>query len=259
LSTAQIHPFDRVASRYDEMWTQSRVGAWERRAVWEVLDALFSPGDLVLDIGCGTGADCAHLARNGIRVHAADASGEMIRMARRRMRREGVEEAVTTEMLPLERLAEKGRFDGALLNFGVLNCVENLRGAARLLATALRPGARLVVCFMGRFYLWETIRYGLALHWRKAVRRWRRGPVMASLDGSELAVYHPPFAEVRAAFAPHFWLVRHQGIGVFVPFVEALPAAGSFLARLDRAVARWPGIRAMGDHQLAVLVRNQTT
>lgn len=249
MSTAATHPFDRLAARYDEMWTHSAVGILERQAVWEVLDELFSPGERVLDIGCGTGVDCAHLAQRGIGVHATDASAEMIRMTRARLERHGLEENVTAEVRPLEALRERNSFDGALLNFGVLNCVPDLDRATELLAGALRPGAHLVVCFMGRFYLWETLRFGLRLDAR-AMRRWRRGPVMASLDGCELPVYHPWCGEIRAAFAPYFRLVRRQGVGIFVPFLRAL-------APLERAVAHWPGIRAIGDHQLLVFVRNR--
>ena len=249
-------PFDRVASQYDEMWTDSLVGSLQRKAVWRVVDPLFSPGERIVDVGCGTGADAAHLARRGVRVHATDISPEMVRITRARVQKENLACFVTTGVLALEALREQNSFDGALLNFGVLNCVEDLRATAQSLAIALRPDARIALCFMGRFCLWETVWHGLRFNLAKATRRWGGGPVMATLDGSEFPVYYPSLAEIRAAFQPHFRLVQRQGIGVFVPFTRALPRAGRFLAHLDRNLAQWPGLRAMGDHQLVTLVRN---
>ncbi len=47
--------FDRIASRYDELWTCSPVGRLQREAVWRRLDKLFNDGNTLLDLGCGTG------------------------------------------------------------------------------------------------------------------------------------------------------------------------------------------------------------
>lgn len=257
MSTATAHPFDRLASRYDEIWTRTVAGRLEREAVWQILDPLFAPGQRLLDVGCGTGVDSLHLAQRGIHVHAIDASAEMVRITRSRLQGQRIDVTAAARQMPLECLPMKENFDGALLNFGVLNCVKDLPGAARSLAAALRPGAPLLLCFMGRFYLWESLRFGLRLQPAKAIRRWRRGAVIASLDGSRLPVYYRSFAEIRAAFEPHFSLVSRQGIGVFVPFCGIIPRAARLLARLDHAIATWPGLRAIGDHQLAVFLRNQ--
>lgn len=74
--------FDRLASRYDKLWTLSSIGRHQRAAVWRVLDPLIRPGDFVLDLGCGTGEDALHFLSRGAHVHALDASAEMIRIAR---------------------------------------------------------------------------------------------------------------------------------------------------------------------------------
>ena len=69
--------FDEIAERYDRDWTATQVGVLQRAAVWRTLDRLFGPGDRVLDLGCGTGADAAHLAKRGVQVLAADISPQM--------------------------------------------------------------------------------------------------------------------------------------------------------------------------------------
>ena len=74
-------PFDRIAAAYDALWTGTENGRAQRRIVWRAIDSLFKPGDEILDIGCGTGEDAAHLVARGVAVHAIDASLAMVARA----------------------------------------------------------------------------------------------------------------------------------------------------------------------------------
>ena len=76
--------FERLAPRYDELWTDTAIGRAQRNAVWRVVDELFHAGDHVLDLGCGTGEDAAHLMARGVSVRAVDASPAMVAQARAR-------------------------------------------------------------------------------------------------------------------------------------------------------------------------------
>src|SRR5580704_6087301 len=106
--------FDRIASRYDELWTRSPVGRLQRKAVWRRLDSLFEGADVLLDLGCGTGEDALHFMRDGISVRAIDASSEMVRIARRR--------GVDASVLGIEEINRvQGDFDGVISNFGAFN------------------------------------------------------------------------------------------------------------------------------------------
>ena len=82
MSTAAL--FERLAPRYDELWTETAVGRAQRNAVWRVVDKLYGVGDCVLDIGCGTGEDAAHLGSRGVLVYGIDASPAMVERARAR-------------------------------------------------------------------------------------------------------------------------------------------------------------------------------
>ncbi len=131
MSSATV--FDRMADTYDAHWTTTPIGRAQRSLVWRDLDRLFHPGERILDIGCGTGEDAAHLEARGIQVYATDASPAMVRVARRR--------GVTATVCNAEELGRIHRsFDGAISNFGALNCVGNLPLVAVSLAGARAPG-----------------------------------------------------------------------------------------------------------------------
>ena len=76
--------FDRIAADYDALWTTTPIGRAQRNLVWREMDALFHPGERILDIGCGTGEDAAHFAARGVQVYATDASPAMVQVARAR-------------------------------------------------------------------------------------------------------------------------------------------------------------------------------
>src|SRR5262245_10859479 len=111
--------FDQLAPAYDTIWTNRPGGCLQRSIVWRRIDRLFTSGCRVLDIGCGTGEDCLHLMDFKIEALGVDASSEMVRIARQR--------GVQAQHLTIEELHRiKGSFDGAISNFGALNCVEDL-------------------------------------------------------------------------------------------------------------------------------------
>ncbi|MEO8372081.1 MAG: methyltransferase domain-containing protein, partial [Candidatus Solibacter sp.] len=236
--------FDRMAADYDAQWTATPVGRAQRDQVWRVLDAMFPSGSRVLDVGCGTGEDALHLMARGVDVLAVDASQAMVAIAQ--------SQGVATEVRRAEDLVElAGTFDGAISNFGALNCVADLPSVARELGRVVRPGGRVAICLIGRCCLWESLYFGLRMQFRKAFRRRRA----SSYRG--MTVYYPTVAEVRAAFAEGFELGEWRGVGLLVPpsYVKLPSGVVRALAACDRVLAGLPLLRAMADHRLFVLVR----
>jgi SAM-dependent methyltransferase len=241
--------FDRIAARYDELWTCSPVGRLQREAVWRRLDTLFKDGDTLLDLGCGTGEDAVHFMRHGMSVRAIDASCEMVRIARSR--------GVDASVLDIEQLNRvQGCFDGVISNFGAFNCLANLHAIRPVLARLIRPGGHLAVCILGHFCLWETAWRLLQGKPRKAGRRWRCKQFSASL---QIPVRFLSVRNLARAFHPEFTLRDWRGVGAFVPpsYVRRLPPSLlQALGTLDRFVAHFPLLRALADHRLIILARN---
>src|ERR1700691_1229448 len=115
--------FNRLAEAYDDVWTNTAIGAQQRIAVWRRIDPLFSKGDRVLDLGCGTGVDAQHLKENGVEPYGIDSSAAMVQKAQSR--------GVNAHQRPIEELANlRLEFDGAISNFGALNCVQSMPDTA---------------------------------------------------------------------------------------------------------------------------------
>jgi len=136
-----------------------------RRAV-ERLD--LRPDSAVLELGCGTGLNFAHIvsrldARTG-RLAGVDFSEPMLRRARRRVAARGwpnvglLQEDAGIVAIP-------GRFDAVLFAYS-LAMMRDWQGALRNAAAHLSPGGRLVVLEFGRFDRWGPAGAG--------VRRWLR-------------------------------------------------------------------------------------
>jgi ubiquinone/menaquinone biosynthesis C-methylase UbiE len=271
MSSAPV--FDRMAANYDAVWTNTPIGRAQRDLVWREVDRFFQAGERILDIGCGTGEDALHFAARGVRVYATDASPAMVQIA--------CERGVYATVCNAEELGRIGRiFDGAISNFGALNCVEDLPAVARSLARLVRPGDGVAICMLGRFCAWETLYYAARLQFGKACRRWRgrvpfvghppsdlRGRLtsagcqparrMTSCPTNEITVHYPAALEIQAAFQRDFKLLRWTGIGLLVPpsYVRLPAAVVRVLAACDRVLARLPLLRGLADHRLFLLVR----
>jgi ubiquinone/menaquinone biosynthesis C-methylase UbiE len=74
IESGTVLAFDRLAAKYDDMFTRSMVGRAQRQAVWDVLLETIEPGSHILELNCGTGEDALFLAQHDMSVVACDAS-----------------------------------------------------------------------------------------------------------------------------------------------------------------------------------------
>ena len=298
---AKHSAFDDMAGDYDAAFTQSAIGRLMRAAVWRRLDASFRPGDHVLELNCGTGADAVYLAQRGVHVLATDLSQAMLDMTVRKVTQAGAGDLVKVQRLDIGDLAAWGRslrleagdrrpetgdqrpqdgdaplprepisdlqspvssssFDGVLSNFGGLNCVADLAGAAQALARLLKPGGRALMCLMGPLAPWEWAWYLRRGQPQKAFRRLRRDGVA----WRGLTIRYPSIAAVRRAFAPAFALQRVSAIGALLPpsYVEPWaarhPRVLAWLNRVERRLeTAWP-LPWLADHYLIEFIRAKT-
>jgi SAM-dependent methyltransferase len=280
VSLSQPSPFDSLAADYDRSFTDSAIGTLMRQAIWRRLDICFRPGDRVLELNCGTGADALYLAQRGVRVLATDVAPAMLDVVRAKLARAGLANMVEVELLAIEDLARRHGdtetrrpdtasqppsltvarsepFDGALSNFGGLNCVADLGSAAAGLAACLRPGAMALLCVMGPLLPWEWAWFLRRGQPAKAFRRLRRSGV----GWRGLTIRYPSIGAVRHAFAPWFRLRRASAVGALLPpsyaedWAARRPRLLSRLNRWERRLETLPPLPWLADHYLLELER----
>ncbi|MEF8812458.1 MAG: methyltransferase domain-containing protein [Halovenus sp.] len=134
--------YNRWARLYDHVATASGVQSWRERAAKTLA---LSPGDTVVDLGCGTGANFPHLqervGRDG-RVVGIDIVPGMLAGARERIRREGwtsvhaVRGDATRPPVP--------EVDGLLSTF-LVGMLPNPETAVRTWIQCVAPGGRVTL------------------------------------------------------------------------------------------------------------------
>ena len=256
--------FDSVAADYDGTRGNNALIQDMREEMWRWLDASFAPGSRLIDLGCGTGLDAARMARRGHHVTATDWAPAMVRRTSERAQLEQLGDRVRALNIgahELCRLDGTGAFDGAYSNLGALNCVPDLQAVSGECARLLRPGAALVFTVIGRICPWELGYYLLRGRWARAGVRYARGAVPVGMNQRTVwTCYYSP-REFYRAFRTHFSLTHYRGVCVFAPppyltwVREKHVLWYQRLWRLDRRIAGWPSLRAIGDHFLMVMRR----
>lgn len=130
--TSDTHPYDRHVGRYGKALAAGLI---------EV--AGVSPGERVLDVGCGTGQLTTALAAmvGGDHVAAVDTSEAVLRVCRERVPKADVR-AASAEALPFA----EGKFDRVLAQL-VVNLVDDPPGAVREMARVAHAGGVVAACF----------------------------------------------------------------------------------------------------------------
>lgn len=139
-AAAKSRFWDRVARKYaaDPIADMAGYEATLRR-----VQALLSPDDSVLEVGCGTGTTALRLAAGTRRLLATDVSTQMIAIAREKLAAQVLPQ-LRFEVADAEAAAPGGACHDAVLAFNVLHLVSDLDGAIRSLVSSLKPGGLLI-------------------------------------------------------------------------------------------------------------------
>lgn len=224
-----------------------------RAVVYACAEEVLPRGCRVLDAGCGAGLDTEWLIARGFQVTAIDASAGMVAETQRRApaanaRQMSVEDAGV--------LVFQGRFEGALMNFGVLNCVD-LRAAARALAQVIVPGGALIAVHMPRVSPSWTLSLLLRGHPREALRR-LRPELDVVVEGAPVRTRYLSVADVQRGLGEYFNIERIASLGLLLPppGTDWPPERLDRLNQLEGRLRHLPVLRGWGDHVLTLLRRN---
>jgi SAM-dependent methyltransferase len=249
-----------MAADYDADFSQRLPVKWLRESIYRQLAPFFNEGSHIVELGCGSGDDAIWFAKQGCWVYAIDASARMLEKAQSKINATECASFVRLEKIDLgqwciERSSTPRGVDIVFSNFGVLNCVEDLRPVFEGAAQCLKPGGIMAVTVMGRFCLSDMLYFGGKGQFRKASRRRSGSSEFRSGDKNFPVWYHAPGR--LAATAIGFQRLHTYGIGAFLPTSEAYhlceqwPRLFARIARFDHHLSRFS--YAISDHYLMIL------
>jgi len=136
---------DRLASltKYYDRWMNLITGGQDSR----VRDAVLSyiePGDVVLDVGCGTGMLAVKAAQKGAEVIGIDQSPAMLKLAREKAQASGME--VDFRIAQAQSLNLEKKFDAVTVTFALSEISpDEVEMVVADLAEYLKPGGKMIV------------------------------------------------------------------------------------------------------------------
>lgn len=151
------HWFEPIAEHLGSAYLRYSFTKGTVQEVEHVVSALgLSPGDRVLDIGCGPGRHAHELARRGVVVHGIDISQVFVDLAARE-----APAGATFERLDARTLAERadlaGAFDAVIClcqgAFGLMTTDGGDDAVVAGMAHALRPGGGLVLSAFSSYFV----------------------------------------------------------------------------------------------------------
>lgn len=253
--------FDAVAPEYDgALGNNILIQRMRARVIKKIVDT-FPRGARLLDMGCGTGIDTVDLATRGYEIIAIDSSREMVERTQTRAisaRLDSRVSAIRCGIHELERM-QTDVFDGLYSNLGPLNCVPDLRTAAREMARLLKPRGRIIASVIGKYCPWEIAFYAARFNFQRARVRLTNNFVPVPLEKEIVWTRYYSPREFYHALADDFELVALRALNVFMPPPYLAPAYErhkNFFAPLEFLedhLSTAPLVRNLGDHFLIEL------
>lgn len=146
------HWFEPIASHLGSAYLRYSFTKGTRQEVDALMRWLdLSPGDRVLDVGCGPGRHAIELAHRGVRVHGVDISERFIEIARR-----DAPDGATFERSDARSLSFVAEFDAVIClcqgAFGLMTANGDDYRVLEGMARALRPGGRVALSAFNAYF-----------------------------------------------------------------------------------------------------------
>lgn len=144
--------FDAKAETYDD-FCRTPVGHFIDAVERDVLDRVAQPcpGEIAVDLGCGTGSNAIWLMEKGLAVTGVDLSDRMLAVARRKA--SGRIKFIQADLMRLPFSSDQ--FDLAICNV-TLEFVQDPEAVLKEGIRVLKPGGRLVAGLIGKIGPWAA-------------------------------------------------------------------------------------------------------
>lgn len=226
-----------------------------RKQIYAHVHRFLKPGVKILELNAGTGIDACYFAKMGHYVHATDLSDGMIRQLQIKSAEPALRNLLSVQQVSYDHLNEVSHsgFDFVFSNFGGLNCIDDLSKVTTHLPELLSPGAYITWVIMPPLCFWEIM--GIVKgNFSASLRRFKKGGVMAHLEGQYFPAWYHTLHTVKKAFGTNFRFIRSESLGILSPqphhfkLVQKYPLLYRLLRKLDSMVRNVYPFNRWGDH-----------
>lgn len=215
----EVPNFDASANSYDETFTHSSVGVFQRKQVYRLLDGMdfFTNTKAVFEINCGTGYDAERIHNKGIKVFATDISKGMIEDALNKRSTDIQFEVMDCKNTHLHPSFLKS--DTLFSNFGGLNCLspEELRVFVKNIANTQKSGDQIAWVIMPKICMVESFYFLWKGSFSKMFRRNTNRALLVNVDGVAIPTYYHSPKALKKTLKEDYELQLVQTVAFFIP------------------------------------------
>ncbi len=255
--------FDSASEEYDFTISHNYINTWIRkRSIRELLN-LAKPGDTLLEVGCGTGAEAIEISRYVSKIIATDISDKMIEILSKKVEARGLSGSIVpvqvraANVSQVAELATGGKVDLAYSFNGALNSEPELDRFVNGLSSILVPGGYFICSIRNSFCLSEALSHAAVLQFEKMAPR-KKQPVMVSVGGRDIPAFYYPPAAFLSFFSTEFELRKLYGLPAFLPpaylsdYYIKFKNVASILEKFEWALGGHFPFNRVGDQSLFV-------
>ncbi len=212
--------FDIASSKYDSIFTFSKIGKAQRNRVFTYTYPLLNQAEKlsILELNCGTGVDAVLIGNLGHNVIATDISEKMINISKAKKHPKNVAFQVQ-DINTLSSNSFEKKFDLIFSNFGGLNCLSNkeLKTFFNEASNLLNPKGKLILVIMPKHCIWERVYFFLKRNLKKAKRRNTSKSIIANVNGVRVETWYYTPKDIVSLSNELFTLNKIKPIGLTIP------------------------------------------
>ena len=263
-STVQ-EAFDSASEEYDFTISHNFINTWIRKRSINELLPLVKPDDVLLEIGCGTGAEAIQISKKVRQIIATDISQGMLNLLRQKISAKKLESILPVQARAATISSIAPLFDGGKVRIaysfnGALNLEPDIEKFPLELSKIVDRGGYFVCSVRNILCLSETIAHAAVLQLDKIAPR-RKQPTMVSVGGIDIPAFYYSTEFMSRLFGSFFKLKKLVGLPAFLPpaylndYCIRFRPVTSLLEKLETVLAdRFPFNR-LSDQTLFVFQR----